>query len=69
LFGAIQISGPFAVNARQLPWYWRGVPSSVPAAESAASWRLGELFDRRAAMMAPGGGGATLAAKGPERGS
>jgi hypothetical protein len=42
---------------------------NIPAAESATSWRLGEVFDRWAAMTAPGGGGSTLAAEGPKRGS
>jgi hypothetical protein len=52
-----------------LPWYWPGVSSNVAAAESAASWRLGEFFDRWAAMMAPGSGVAALAAQGPKGGS
>jgi len=42
---------------------------NVPAAERVMSWRLGGVFDRSAAMTAPGGGGATIAADGPKRGS
>jgi hypothetical protein len=38
---------------------------NVPAAESANWWRFGEVFDRWAAMTAPGGGGSPLNADDP----
>ena len=40
-----------------------------PVAASATSGRLGEVFDRWAAMTAQGGGRSTLAAEKPKRGS